>query len=72
MNETLAQSTPGSSLLPSGIETLTTMHFVILALLAGAIIAMIIAGIRRRRKQELATREVIRRAEEAGVVRTEE
>jgi predicted flap endonuclease-1-like 5' DNA nuclease len=72
MNDSSAQSVPGASLVPSGIDTLTTMHFVILALLAAAIIAMIVAGIRRRRTQDVATREVIQHAEEAGVIRAED
>jgi predicted flap endonuclease-1-like 5' DNA nuclease len=61
MNASSAQSAPGASLLPSGIEALTTMHFVIMALLAAAIIAMIVAA------QDAAAREVIQHAEEAGV-----
>lgn len=66
MNDT-ATSTPGSSLLPSGIDALTTIHFVIIGLLALAAIAIIVAGIRRRRTQAAATREVEQHAQEAGV-----
>jgi predicted flap endonuclease-1-like 5' DNA nuclease len=67
MNDSSAQSVPGASLVPSGIEALTTIHFVILGLVAAAIIAMIIAGMRRKRAQDVAMREVAQHAEEAGV-----
>lgn len=67
MNDTSATSAPGDSLLPAGIDTLTTVHFAIIALLALAVIAMIVAGVRRKRSQKAATRVVEQRAADAGV-----
>lgn len=67
MNDTSATSQSGASLLPDGIGALTTVHFIVLALVAIAVIAMIVAGIRRKRIRHQAGREMTRNAEQAGV-----
>lgn len=67
MNETAATSAPGSSLLPEGLGALTAVHFVFIALVALAAIAIIVSGVRRRRAQHRATQEVRQHAAEAGV-----
>ena len=72
MNETSATSQSGASLLPDGIGALTTVHLVIVALLAIAAVAIIVVGARRKRVRNQAEREVARNAEQAGVVRATE
>jgi predicted flap endonuclease-1-like 5' DNA nuclease len=67
MNDTSATSQSGASLLPDGIGALTAVHFVILAAIAIAVIAMIVAGIRRKRMRHHAVHEMKRNAEQAGV-----
>lgn len=67
MNDTSATSQSGASLLPDGIGALTAVHFVILALVAIGVIAMIVAGIRRKRMRHHAAHEMKRNAEQAGV-----
>ena len=67
MNDSSATSQPGASLIPDGIETLTVVHFIILALIAIGVVAMIVAGIRRKRIRARAAQEIRRNAEEAGV-----
>ena len=69
MNETSATSQSGASLLPDGIGALTTVHLVIVALLAIAAVAIIVVGARRKRVRNQAEREVARNAEQAGVAR---
>lgn len=66
MNETTA-SAPGASLIPDGVATITTMHFVFMAIVAAFAIAVILVGIRRKRIRKHAERTVERNAEEAGV-----
>jgi predicted flap endonuclease-1-like 5' DNA nuclease len=66
MNDTSA-SVPGSSLLPDGIGAITAVHFVLMAIVAVAAIAMIVAGIRRKRQRIEAERQVGVRAEDAGL-----
>lgn len=67
MNDSSATSQPGANLIPDGIETLTVVHFIILALIAIGVVAMIVAGIRRKRIRARAAQEIRRNAEEAGV-----
>lgn len=72
MNETSATSQSGASLLPDGIGALTTVHLVIVALLAIAAVAIIVVGARRKRVRNQAEQEVARNAEQAGVARATE
>lgn len=69
MNETTATATSnsGASLLPSETGTITVVFFVLMLLIAIAAVAMIVAGIRRKRMRSHAAREVDRHAEQAGV-----
>jgi predicted flap endonuclease-1-like 5' DNA nuclease len=55
------------SLLPSGTGTITTIHLILILLVAIAAIAMIVAGIRRKRLRAEADRQLDRHAEEAGM-----
>ena len=57
MNDTGATSQSGASLLPDGIGALTTLHLVIVALLAIAAIAVIVVGMRRARIRRQAERD---------------
>ena len=66
MNETTAAA-PGASLIPDGVATITTMHFVFIALVAAFAIAIILIGVRRKRIRKHAERTVERNAEQAGV-----
>lgn len=68
MNETSATSASGMSLLPDSIATLTTIHFVLIAVLAILVILGILWGIRAKRTRVQASRDVIANAKEAGVV----
>jgi len=67
MNDTGATSQSGASLLPDGIGALTTLHLVIVALLAIGALAVIVVGMRRARIRRQAERQVERHAQEAGV-----
>lgn len=67
MNDTSATSQPVASLLPSGTGTITTIHLVVILLVAIAAIAIIVAGIRRKRIRTEADRQLDRHAEEAGL-----
>ncbi len=66
MNDT-STSVPGSALLPDGIGTITVVFFVLMAIVAIAAVAMILAGIRRKRLRSQAERQVDQRAEDAGM-----
>ncbi len=67
MNETSAASQPGASLLPDGIGTITTIHMVLMALVAIGAIAIILVGMRRAAARRHAERQVTINAREAGV-----
>ncbi len=60
-------SAPGSSLLPDGIAALTTIHFVLIGILAVLTIAGIIWGVRQKRLRDEADRDVVANAEDAGI-----
>lgn len=68
MNDTSqATSTPGASLLPDGIAALTTLHFVLIGVLAILVIAGIAWGVRQKRVRDQAEQDVVANAEQAGV-----
>ena len=67
LNETSATSASGTSLLPDGITTLTTIHFAIIAVLALFVIAGLLWGIKAKRSRVKASRDVIANARQAGV-----
>ncbi|GGB29229.1 hypothetical protein GCM10011380_18410 [Sphingomonas metalli] len=66
MNDSTA-SAPGSSLLPDGIAAITSIHIVLMAIVAIAAIAIIVAGARRKRQRVEAKRAVEERAAEVGL-----
>lgn len=65
MNDTTAA--PAESLIPDGVAAITTIHFVLLALVAIAAIAVILIGMRLKRRRTHAARQVDRNAQEAGM-----
>ncbi len=69
MNDSSA-SLPGMSLLPDSIAAITTIHFVLMALVALAAIAIIVVGSRRKHQRKVAARQVEERAADAGVTAT--
>lgn len=71
MNDTAASAT-GESLLPSGIDAITTVHFVFMALVALFAIGILVYGIRRKRRRDAASEQVVENADAAGVPTIEE
>lgn len=65
MNDTTAA--PAESLIPDGVAAITTIHFVFIGLVAIAAIAVILIGMRLKRRRTHAARQVDRNAKEAGV-----
>jgi predicted flap endonuclease-1-like 5' DNA nuclease/cbb3-type cytochrome oxidase subunit 3 len=59
-------SAPGASLLPDGIAVLTTIHFALLAALALFAVAVIVWGMRLRRRRREADRELAAHNEEVA------
>lgn len=70
MNETTAATggpAPAESLIPDGVAAITTIHFVLLGIVALAAIAIIIIGMRLKRRRTHAARQVEENAQDAGV-----
>jgi len=65
MNDTTAA--PATSLIPDGVAAITTIHFVLLAIVALAAIAMIVVGMRLKHRRKQAARRVEENAQEAGL-----
>ncbi len=65
MNDTTAA--PATSLIPDGVAAITTIHFVLLAIVALAAIAMIVVGMRLKHRRKEAARRVEENAQEAGL-----
>ncbi|WP_294238165.1 hypothetical protein [uncultured Sphingomonas sp.] len=65
MNDTTAA--PATSLIPDGVAAITTIHFVLIAIVAIAAIAMIVIGIGLKRRRTHAARRVEENAQEAGM-----
>lgn len=65
MNDTTAA--PAQSLIPDGVAAITTIHFVLLAIVALAAIAVIVIGTRLKRRRHHAARRVEENAQEAGM-----
>jgi len=65
MNDTTPA--PAESLIPDGVAAITTIHFVFIGLVAIAAIAVILIGMRLKRRRTHAARQVDRNAEEAGL-----
>ncbi|GAA3260190.1 hypothetical protein [Sphingomonas yabuuchiae] len=65
MNDTTAA--PATSLIPDGVAAITTIHFVLLAIVALAAIAMIVVGMRLKHRRKKAARRVEENAQEAGL-----
>ncbi len=65
MNDTTAA--PATSLIPNGVAAITTIHFVLLAIVALAAIAMIVVGMRLKHRRKEAARRVEENAQEAGL-----
>ncbi|MEG3091446.1 hypothetical protein [Sphingomonas sp. PB1R3] len=65
MNDTTAA--PATSLIPDGVAAITTIHFVLLAIVALAAIAVIVIGTRLKRRRRHAARRVEENAQEAGM-----
>jgi predicted flap endonuclease-1-like 5' DNA nuclease len=75
MNDTSATTTTGqsgASLIPDGVGAITTIHVVLMALVALAAIAIIIVGMRRATQRRQAERKVEINARDAGVPIAEE
>lgn len=51
-------SAPGASLLPDGTGTITSVHFIVLALFAALVIAAIVYGIRLKRRRTAARHDI--------------
>lgn len=67
MNETSATAQTGASILPENVGAITTFHFIMVLLVAALAIAIIVAGIRRKRARKQADRELAHHAEQAGI-----
>ncbi|OMJ33585.1 hypothetical protein BSZ14_01730 [Sphingomonas sp. Sph1(2015)] len=65
MNDTTAA--PATSLIPDGVAAITTIHFVLLAIVALAAIAIIVVGMRLKHRRKQAARRVEENAQEAGL-----
>ncbi len=65
MNDTTAA--PATSLIPDGVAAITTVHFVLIAIVALAAIAMIVVGMRLKHRRNQAARQVEENAQEAGL-----
>lgn len=65
MNDTTAA--PATSLIPDGVAAITTIHFVFIAIVALAAIAVIVIGMRLKRRRTHAARQVEENAQEAGL-----
>ncbi|KQO57419.1 hypothetical protein [Sphingomonas sp. Leaf257] len=65
MNDTTAA--PATSLIPDGVAAITTIHFVLLAIVALAAIAMIVVGMRLKHRRKKAALRVEENAQEAGL-----
>ncbi|QXT35056.1 hypothetical protein KV697_14945 [Sphingomonas sanguinis] len=66
MNDTTAAA-PATSLIPDGVAAITTIHFVLLAIVALAAIAMIVVGMRLKHRRNQAARQVEENAQDAGL-----
>ncbi|MDZ7283628.1 hypothetical protein N4G62_16495 [Sphingomonas sanguinis] len=66
MNDTTAAA-PATSLIPDGVAAITTVHFVLIAIVALAAIAMIVVGMRLKHRRKQAARRVEENAQEAGL-----
>ncbi len=70
MNDTTAATggtASAESLIPDGVATITTIHFVLIGLVALAAIAVIIIGMRLKRRRTHAARQVEENAQDAGM-----
>ncbi|MDQ1229121.1 hypothetical protein [Sphingomonas sp. SORGH_AS_0879] len=70
MNDTTAATggaASAESLIPDGVATITTIHFALLAIVALAAIAVIIIGMRLKRRRTHAARQVEENAQDAGM-----
>ncbi|MCC3264372.1 hypothetical protein LLE87_40060, partial [Paenibacillus polymyxa] len=65
MNDTTAAT--AESLIPDGVATLSTIHFILLAIVAVAAIAVILIGMRLKHRRTHAARQVEENAQEAGL-----
>lgn len=65
MNDTTAA--PAHSLIPDGVAAITTIHFVLIAIVALAAIAVIVIGMRLKRRRTQAARQVEENAQDAGL-----
>ncbi|WP_343526541.1 hypothetical protein [Sphingomonas sp.] len=58
---------PAESLIPDGVAAITTIHFALIAIVALAAIAVIVIGMRLKRRRTHAARKVEENAQDAGV-----